>query len=758
MRMACDIKFQRALHLSDDNPDKSWRLKRVGELAYALYDKTHENADLDRAIAAYEAAVRLTPDGHQCQAELRNALGVSLRHRFEYFGNIADIENAIFAIEASLLVTPDNHADKPGRLTNLGACFMRRFERSGDLMDIDKAISAQEQAEHLIPDSHSHKPDCLHNLGYSFLSRFEHSGNLVDIDGSISNHKRAVHLTPDSHASKPGRLNSLGSSFLRRFERSGNLVDIDMAISNHNQAVHLSHDGNVNKPAYLSNLGSSFLSRFERSGDLVDSDQAISNHERAVHLIPDDHASKPGYLNNLGNSFARRFKLSGDLADIDKAISNHERAVHLTLDGHTSKPGHLSNLGNSFTSRFEHSGNLVDIDKAVSSQERAVHLTPDHHANKPAFLNNLSTSFLHRFEHSGNLIDIDKAISFGEQAVHLIPDGHAGKPGYLENLGTSFWHRFAHSRDLVDCGAAISHFRRAAISSTGSPSKRFRAALKWARLAGANGSSALQGYTVALDLLPQVAWLGQTIPERHKELSSVGAVANEAAAAAISAEQYDTALEWLEQGRSIVWSQLLHLRTPVDTLHDVEPILANELMRVSRALEHASSRGGGSNNLSTPPDRQFSMEQVAQDHRRLAEEWEILVKRVQDIPGFEDFLRPRKLAQLQSAARMGPVVVITVHEHRCDALVLMAGLDEVVHIPLDQFSYHKAQQLYRSLNQLLLTAGVRVRDTRATRMATTATGGGFRSILSVLWSCVVKPVLDGLAFTVSCLSFNYLLV
>ena len=87
----------------------------------------------------------------------------------------------------------------------------------------------------------------------------------------------------------------------------------------------------------------------------------------------------------------------------------------------------------------------------------------------------------------------------------------------------------------------------------------------------------------------------------------------------------------------------------------------------------------------------------------------------------------------------------------------MAGLDDVVHIPLDRFSYQKARQLHHSLNQLLLTAGVRVRDTRATKMATTATGGSFRSILSILWSCVVKPVLDGLAIIVSDLSFNCLL-
>jgi hypothetical protein len=148
------------------------------------------------------------------------------------------------------------------------------------------------------------------------------------------------------------------------------------------------------------------------------------------------------------------------------------------------------------------------------------------------------------------------------------------------------------------------------------------------------------------------------------------------------------------------------------------------------------------------------MEEVAQEHRRLAEKWEVLVNRARDIPGFEDFLRPKKFVKLCSAAEAGPVVVINLHKHRCDALALVAGLDEVMHIPLEHFSYEKAQELHQSLNQLLLVADVRARDTRAMRRVKTTTGTGFPSILSDLWSYVVKPVLDGLAFTVSYLSIN----
>jgi len=42
-----------------------------------------------------------------------------------------------------------------------------------------------------------------------------------------------------------------------------------------------------------------------------------------------------------------------------------------------------------------------------------------------------------------------------------------------------------------------------------------------------------------------------------------------------------------------VWNQLLQLRTPVDALREVEPILADDVLRVSKALEHAGSSAYG---------------------------------------------------------------------------------------------------------------------------------------------------------------------
>ncbi|KIM88292.1 hypothetical protein PILCRDRAFT_771082 [Piloderma croceum F 1598] len=474
--------------------------------------------------------------------------------------------------------------------------------------------------------------------------------------------------------------------------------------------------------------GHRFFRLYQQSQKNDDLDKAIAAYDTATKLTPDGHEFQAALHGQLGLALAHRFEYFGNIADIENAIFALECSLMLTPDGHPDKPGRLTNLGNSFSRRFEHSGDLIDVDKAISAHEQAVHLTPDGHANKP-----------------GYLIDVDKAISAHEQAVHLTPNGHVNKPMYLSNLGNCFLRRFERSGDLIDVDEAIAHFKSAAICFTGFPSVRFRAALTWVHLASrvhTSSSSALQGYSVAFDLLPQVAWLGQTILARHRELSSMGDVASEAAATAISAGKYDTALEWLEQGRSIVWSQLLDLRTPVDAIREKEPGLADDLVRVSQALEHAGSRNASTQDLSPQLNQDLSMEQVAQSHRRLAEEWEWLVERARAIPGFEDFLLPKKLGQLCSAANAGPVVVVNVHKQCCDALVLIPGLDEVMHIPLHDFSYKKGQELHQSLNRLLSNAGVRVRDLRGSKLVATRQDGSFQHILLILWSCIVKPVSD----------------
>ncbi|PVF91493.1 hypothetical protein CPB86DRAFT_323730 [Serendipita vermifera] len=281
------------------------------------------------------------------------------------------------------------------------------------------------------------------------------------------------------------------------------------------------------------------------------------------------------------------------------------------------------------------------------------------------------------------------------------------------------------------------------MSPGGPPANRFDAAALWIELASRiSHDSLLAAYECALDLMPLVAWLGLPMADRHLHLIKIGGIARDAAAAALSAEQYDKALEWLEQGRSIVWTQVLHLRTPVDELRKVDPGLANQLLRVSRLLDHGSQPTGFSGREA------LSAEEEGRRYRALTAEWESVINQVRSLPDFKDFLQPRRLSQLMNAAHNGPVVVFNIAKTRCDALALIPELGDIIHIPLPNISSERITELRDELKDHLYSSGIRMRDTRAAvKFTDESNEENCKQVLGELWNSVVKPVLDALAFS-----------
>jgi tetratricopeptide (TPR) repeat protein len=710
------------------------------EAAYLDFDNHGNMESLDQAISKYEIAANMTPEGDSGLPPILGNLGAALLRRFEQLGRAVDMSKGIERLEMAVNLTPDRHPDKSACLDNLGNSLQTRFEQFGNLSDLDSAITKRQLAVNLIPDGHPEKAMCLNNFGTSLQSRFERLGNLSDLDTAISQKQLAVNLAPDRHPDKPMFLDNLGNSLSSRFERLGNISDLDTAIARQQSAVNLTPNKRPHKPMYLNNLGTSLQSRFVRLGDVSDIDSAIIQHQLAVNLVLDGHPDKPMYLNNLGASFQRRFEWLENVSDLDSAITQQQLAVNLAPDGYPLKPGYLSNLGASLAKRFNRIGNICDLDSAITHKQLAVSLTPDGHPEKPMLFNNLGNSLQSRFLELGNLSDIDSSIIQKQSAVNLTPEEHPHKSNWLTNLGSSFLTRFRHFHHPHDAEAAITHLSTSAKSSIGPPTVRLKAVRGWISLASQlRHHSLLSAYECAIELMPLIAWLGLPIRDRHKHLVEIGGIARDAAAAAISLEQYDKALEWLEQGRSIVWNQILQLRTPVDELRTVNSNLANRLLRVSRLLDRGFEDKRGSR----------SAEEDAQQYRALVMEWESILEEIRCLPSFEDFLRPLTVSRLRDVSQNGPVVVVNIAKERCDALALVAGIDDVIHIPLPNVTSKGVTELRDELKDLLYTDGIRLRGERAAQKWTDEdSSNDCRHILAELWVGLVKPVLDSLAFSV----------
>jgi tetratricopeptide (TPR) repeat protein len=570
------------------------------------------------------------------------------------------------------------------------------------------------------------------------------------MDDAICNMQKAVELTPHGHPDKPTRVNNLGNAFQYRFERLGNLKDMEDAISDLRKAVELTPDGHPQKPSWLSNLGNALRSRFERLSSLPDLQDAISTLRKAVELTPDGHPYRPGFLNNLGNAHQRRFECLDSLADLQDAICNQQKAVELTPDSHPHKPNFLGNLGNALRSRFERLSSLPDLQDAISSLRKAVELTPDGHPDKPSLLNGLGDTQRCLFERFDSVTDINDAISNQQKAVELTPDGRFDKPGTLTNLGSGFLARFRHLGVFSDLESALSAFSIAAQSTGGSAMTRLMAAYRWARVAEEHYRSPLDAFSCAINLLPRIAWLGLAVTDQHALLAGTGGIVRDAVAAAIRYEEYETAVVWAEQGRSIVWQNLLCLRNPADDLRRAHPRLADQLQNFARQMEGSASRDALRNEGQAVP-----VADVSCRHSKLAIEWDDLIDQIRGILDFEGFMKAKTFSQLAPAAHEGPVVILNVNNSQCDALVLIPDDSaephvSVVNIPLERFSDEKSKKLFQALTGVLSSAGVRERNNRKTGRAQSQVDdeAKFKRILGILWQDVVKPVIEGLAFRV----------
>ena len=392
-------------------------------------------------------------------------------------------------------------------------------------------------------------------------------------------------------------------------------------------------------------------------------------------------------------------------------------------------------------------------------QQKALQLTPDGHEKIYGHLSNLGNSFHCRFEHTGDLTDISEAVSFHQKAVQLIPEGHASMPGQLDNLGHSFLHRFVCTRDLADAHKTISNYQQSATYFSGPPSIRLDAARQWAHFARKSDFHSfqlLEAYRIAIHLISLVPGLEQTIQKRYANLINISELSASAAATAFSYGEHNLALEWLEQGRCLVWRQLNDLRTPLDDLYMYNPALADDLLRVSKSLENAGSQA------EVPPFtaettmmEKMSIQDEENAHIKLAKEWDQLLTKVRAIPTFEDFLRPVSCSTLlKHLPDSGPVVVINIHKDRSDALALLSGAEKPLHIALHEFSYKKADKLYHDLKDHLPNSGVRMHgsepDTRGLHYKSPAV---IKDILAQLWTFLVKPILNALGYSVSTLLF-----
>ncbi|KAF5347420.1 hypothetical protein D9758_011267 [Tetrapyrgos nigripes] len=668
--------------------------RRLVHCLLKRFELSGERKDLDEAIAALWASVGIAPD-NGLAAETFYALGESLGHRFDGVGEQDDLMQSLkaFIKGLSLLYEDDEHIP----------LFVERIAKS--------------------------LKTCLDCPQLTLIIRATKS-KLVDGSESLSKRKRAQIL------------DRLGNDLLEQLLEVGGVQNLDECV-NLLQATTSLNPANANA---MSLYGLSRLIRFERLGNSDDLATAVATQKAAVELVNETDELLPGILNNLGNALQTRFEHAGKVVDIDEAVNVHVRSLYHSKVKEEERFTFQASLGTAYHRRFEHLWDRMDLDSSVDAKQMAAASVPKDHPYRAQLYASYGGVLLQRYNLFCRPEDLEKSLEIQQEAVELTPSTHPAGPLRLLNLAKTLRGHVLLTKDIRSIEKAI-NITGEAIPLLAKNNSSYHLALSCPTPALLCHTSSTVMYHISRHRI----WC-------HCLQDAVRALAKgdldrkcEAVAVAIQAGKLNLALEWAEQGRCIVWSQVLQFRQPVNpALGNLASEMESVTSKLQKMVLHPSSVGDGSVPIEgmsreeyahrlAIPTLQLVHDGNQQEQRRVAEKYEDLLIRAQELSGSDDFLRPKRFSDLYAITSQGPVVFINVCKERCDAICIVPGQKEAVLIPLESFSEEKAMETLSSLIDDLEEKNFRAKSRGYSKL--TARTEKIRNILGTLWTDVVQPIL-----------------
>ena len=412
------------------------------------------------------------------------------------------------------------------------------------------------------------------------------------------------------------------------------------------------------------------FAKFQREGRRSYIDEAVNLGNEALDLCPPSHPKRAVVSSSIAFYLHARYKWFKWTRDVDEAIVLDREALGLRPEGHPDHSQSLNNLAVHLSTRYNQLGAMQDLDEAIVLDREALGLRPEGHPDRSQSLNNLAVHLSTRYNQLGAMQDLDEAIVLDREALGLWPKGHPNHSQSLSNLALHLHTRFRRSRNLKDKEELFNLYSQLPLVPHVS-SKDIPVARTWIGVAEQfQHPTLLLAYETAFRFLIQHLATLPSLPRHHvvlKELASSLAV--DAFSACLRNHAPSRAVEFLEQGRSVFWTQLSRLHTPLHAVVESGPegnTLANKFTQLALDIRNTLNTSGPG------------------QHERL---WHLnlklqqVVTDIRALPGLSRFLLPTLFSDLQCAARGGPVIIVNASKHSCDALVVFLDRDPV-HIPL----------------------------------------------------------------------------
>jgi tetratricopeptide (TPR) repeat protein len=520
-------RFRDVLKAADTDPDyRKYRYLILSNLGLALLRQSEQTgerdtAELDEAVAVTQAAIRLCPREKDHRALLYDA-GVARATRYARTGNAADLDAAIDLGEQSLQAATDDD-DQASQLSDLGAMYRVRFDLAGRRPDLDRSLELGRRAVDATAADGTAPALALSNLGSAYTAKFAAHRAPEDLDAAIAAGRRALAAAPTAGHARLQIAVNFANLLVARFEQWGSLEDLDDAIRFLRSALDAREVSPAAAPLVLSNLANTLRLRYERTHDLNDHLDALTASARSVESIHPDHPHRGSVMLNRAMILLTQHERFGDPQDREQALQAGRAAEAAQAPGAANRSRILSGL--------------VILLAGANATAAPNALQPDDH--------------------------LEQAVAAGEAAVAALPREHPDAAIRMVNLAGALRDRArARETGVVDLTTVVALYRKASSIPAAPTVVRVHAARSWGATAARipDWTTAQYGYSTAVSLLDTLITRGISRRSRENLLTQYASLAVDAAACTLAAaaeHSADSALGLLEQGRAVLWSQVL---------------------------------------------------------------------------------------------------------------------------------------------------------------------------------------------------------
>jgi tetratricopeptide (TPR) repeat protein len=560
---------------------------RVNSLI-ARYKETCSAESLDELFEVLVVASTNLPD----RAHVLSQLSAVRLDRFRIRGDAADLAGAVESARSSLALTaPGQTLDLLMRKVNLGAALLEVTSRGGS-DELNEAIELLREAGEGLPVSSDERAVALANLCDGLRLCAERTGNPQYLVDAIAVGQEAAVEVSSPSRERSAILTNYANALRTYARRTAEWSSLDSAIQYHRRAILGAPAEDLRRLGYLDDFAVSLYSRFELRGESNDLDEAIEILERAVNQSPGDDPNLGSRLTNLSVALRLRFKNLGGDKSLSSAREKAREAVAVTPRYDEKLPGRLSNLASILLELFGVSGEHSILEEGVEAFRQALDLLPEGHSLRPVILTNLANALRSRAYALNQLDDLTEAFSLGKEALLLVAPGDPLIGSCSNNLAMILQAAYSVSGEDKFLDAAIDLVRATAMGSSIPITIRLAAAQAWGEWSGrelsrdrAYLSQAVEGYAVAVSLLPTLAWPGLLRTSQERALAGQANLPGLAAAYATEARLAEGAVAILELGRSVLWRQLIDISTDLEELRKIDSNLAHRMTSVRSQLD-----------------------------------------------------------------------------------------------------------------------------------------------------------------------------